>query len=215
MSDIKCFIFDMDGTLIDTEKIYRVMWPKATKEFGYEMSDEQCLQLRSLGAPYGRLKLEEFFGPDFPYLEVRTYRRKLVADYLEEHPIELKPGCVEILHFLKEKGIGRAICTSSDMERTTKYLKRLGLGDLFDHVISTAMVEKGKPAPDAYLYAVEQMGLPKEACVAVEDSPNGVQSAYAAGLRVIMVPDQSEPDEELKKLLFARVDSLLDLKKFV
>ena len=215
MSEIKCMIFDMDGTLIDTEKVYRKMWPLAVSQFGYTMTDEQCLQLRSLGSPYGRLKLQEFFGEDFPYDEVRTYRRKMVADYLAEHGIDLKPGCKEILDILKERGIARAICTSSDLERTTGYLKRLGLEGKFDKIICTAMVERGKPAPDAYVYAVEQMGFAKEACVAVEDSPNGVESAYAAGLKVVMIPDQSEPDEELSRMLYAKVDCLTDLVKLL
>ena len=215
MSKFRCLIFDMDGTLLDTEKVYRMMWPIACRKFGYEMSDEQALAMRSFGSPYGREKLEEFFGQDFPYTEVRTYRRKLVADYLAEHSTELKPGCIEILTYLKEKGIGRAICTSSNMERTAGYLKNLGLEGMFDRVISTEMVKRGKPAPDAYEYAVEQMGLSKEECLAVEDSPNGVMSAHAAGLPVVMVPDQTEPDEELSKLLYARVDCLTDLKKLV
>ena len=97
------------------------------------------------------------------------------------------------------------------MERATRYLKKIGLETYFDRIISATMVKEGKPSPDIYIYACEQLGLQPEKCLAVEDSPNGITSAYHAGCRVIMVPDQTEPEEELKALLSARVDTLSDL----
>ena len=101
------------------------------------------------------------------------------------------------------------------MERASRQLKETGIYEYFDEIVSAAGVERGKPAPDVYLAACRLLGEKPEDCVAVEDSPNGVRSAYDAGLRVIMVPDQTEPDEELKRLLYARVSSLLELPEAV
>ena len=112
------------------------------------------------------------------------------------------------LNYLKEHKITAAIATATDMQRTEKYLQLTGLRPYFDTLISATMVKEGKPSPDIYAYACEQLGLAPGECIAVEDSPNGVLSAYRAGCQVVMVPDQTEPDEELQKLLYARVDTL-------
>ena len=208
---IKAVIFDMDGTLIDTEKYFRICWPKAAEHFGYHMSDEQALSLRSLGRPFAQEHFREMFGEAFDYVKVREYRKKLMEECLAENGIALKPGAEKLLAFLKEKNILRAVATASDLERTNRYLKMVGIVDDFDRLISATMVEHGKPAPDIYAFACQELGFLPEECIAVEDSPNGVLSAYRAGCKVVMVPDQTEPDAELEKLLYARADSLADL----
>lgn len=209
---IKAVIFDMDGTLIDTEKYYRIFWPKTMREFGYEMSDAQALELRSLGRPFAPAKLKEWFGEDLDYWAVRNKRKDLMEECLDRVGIQRKSGALEAVQMLREKGITAAIATATDMERTNKYLRLVGLEGYFERLISATMVKEGKPSPDIYLYACEQLGLQPEECIAVEDSPNGVLSAYRAGCKVVMVPDQTEPDEELAKLLYARIDSLEELE---
>ena len=87
----------------------------------------------------------------------------------------------------------------------------MGLYGCFDKLISATMVKEGKPSPDIYLYACKQLGLRPEQCMAVEDSPNGVYSAFRAGCKVVMVPDQTEADEELQKCLYAKADTLYDI----
>jgi len=208
---IKAVIFDMDGTLIDTEKYYRVFWPKAMAEFGYHMTDKQALSMRSLGRPFAPARLKELFGEDVDYVKIRQRRKELMEEYIDKEGIPPKPGAIPFLTGLRSQGVITAIATSTDLERTAKYLKMAGLEGYFDEIISATMVKEGKPSPDVYLYACEKLGLKPEECIAVEDAPNGVLAAYRAGCKVIMVPDQTKPDEELRKCLHACVNSLEDI----
>jgi DNA helicase-2/ATP-dependent DNA helicase PcrA len=172
------------------------------------------LELRSLGRPFAPERFKEWFGEDCDYHSIREYRRTLVADIIKEQGIPLKPGAKEILAWLREHGILTCIATANEYERTKGYLLKLGLFDCFDRIICSDMVKLGKPAPDIYAYACEQLGLMPSQTFAVEDSPNGVTSAYLAGCNVIMVPDLSQPDEELSQKLYAKVDTLMDIRKF-
>ncbi|MCR5592216.1 MAG: HAD family phosphatase [Saccharofermentans sp.] len=211
---IKAVIFDLDGTLTDTEKFYQKAWPQALEHYGYKCEPWMPLELRSLGRPFAPLKFKEWFGEDFDYDRVRSYRKKLIEEYLKPG-IPLKPGAVEILDYLRESGITVAMATANDIERTKRYLGRIGLLDKFDRIICADMVKQGKPAPDIYSYACESLGLGPGQTIAVEDSPNGVRSAAAAGCKTVMIPDLTEPDEELGKLLYARIDRLIDLKELI
>ena len=122
--------------------------------------------------------------------------------------MEVKPGIRELLQYLKEHGIRTAIATSSPIERTVRYLSSVGLDKSFDELVSGYMVEMGKPEPDIYLYAAEKLGVKPSECMVLEDSPAGILAAHRAGCLPVMIPDQDEPDEDTKKLLFATVDRL-------
>jgi DNA helicase-2/ATP-dependent DNA helicase PcrA len=210
---IKAVLFDMDGTLIDTEKYYRIFWPKAMAEFGYQMTDEQVLSMRSLGRPFAPARLKEWFGEDLDYYAIRARRTEIMEECLDKEGVQLKPGAVEILEELRRRGIPAAVATATPPERTEKYLNLTGIRPYFSQIISATQVKEGKPSPDIYLYACEQLGLDPSECMAVEDAPNGILAAYRAGLRVVMVPDQTGPTEELKKYLFACVPRLDDVGK--
>ncbi|MBP5669134.1 MAG: HAD family phosphatase [Lachnospiraceae bacterium] len=210
---IRAVLFDMDGTLIDTEKYYRVFWPKAMAEFGYHMTDEQVLSMRSLGRPFAPARLKEWFGEELDYYAVRARRTEMMEAQLDIDGIRLKPGAVEILEELRRRGILAAVATATPPERTEKYLGLTGIRPYFSKIISATQVKEGKPSPDIYLYACEQLGLAPEECMAVEDAPNGILAAYRAGLRVVMVPDQTQPTEELQGMLYANVDRLDDLTR--
>lgn len=212
---IKAVIFDMDGTLIDTEKYYRIYWPKALAEFGFHMTDEQALAMRSLGRPFAPRQLKEWFGEELDYPTVRQRRKELMEVALQEDGIALKPGAKEILAYLRSKQVVTAVATATDLERAGKYLEQVGLKDSFDCIISAAQVKEGKPSPDIYLYACEQLGLAPEECIAVEDSPNGVRSAAGAGCKVVMVPDQTAPDEDLRASIWQVAENLMELQNFL
>ena len=212
---IEAVIFDLDGTLTDTEKYYQECWPKAVAHFGYKMEPYMPLELRSLGRPFAPLKFKEWFGEDFDYNQVREYRKGLVEEVISKQGIPLKKGAVEILTWLRENGILTALATANDYERTERYLKKIGLFEYFDKIICASMVKEGKPSPEICAFACKELALSPDKTIAVEDSPNGVRSAYGAGCNVVMVPDLTEPDEELKKCLYARVDELLDIKGLI
>ena len=138
-----------------------------------------------------------------------------MKEHIEKNGIEKKPGVDEILDYLRAKKIKTAVATATDPERTRQYLTQIGIYDKFDQIVSATTVKNGKPEPDVYLYACEQIHEKPGDCIAVEDSPNGILSAYRAGLSVVMVPDLTEPDEETAKLLYAKFDTLAGLKTII
>lgn len=192
--------FDMDGTLIDTEPYYNLCWCRAIREAGYPITREQALELRSLGRPHVYGHFERMYGKGFPYDAVRGRRKELMEELLQRDGIRLKPGAKELLEVLREKKLRCMIVTATDLERTGRYLERTGLTGYFDRLISAVMVEKGKPSPDIYEYACRVAERSPRACIAIEDSPNGVKSAAAAGCNVVMVPDLTQPEEALRRL---------------
>jgi HAD superfamily hydrolase (TIGR01509 family) len=127
---------------------------------------------------------------------------------LEKYGLEKKPGIDELLDYLKENDVKAAVATSTPIDLTLQHLEKVGLKDRFDRIVSAKQVVHGKPAPDVYLYACEQIGENPKDCIAIEDSPNGIKSAYAAGCRPIMVPDLTPPDDDIEKLLYGVADNL-------
>ena len=204
-------IFDLDGTLIDTEKLYRKYWPMALADYGYELSDERALMLRSLGRPFAPRQFRDWYGEDFDYDLIRKRRKEYVEGHIEKYGVELRPGVKEVLERLKSQNVTVAIATATDLERTEKYLKMTGIREYFSHIICATMVKNGKPAPDIYEYACEQLNASPSDCYAVEDAPNGVRSAHAAGLKVIFVPDQAPADDSIRDMIFAEIPIISDI----
>ena len=205
---IKGILFDMDGLILDTEKLYTRFWQEAANSLGYPMTREQAIGMRSLNREFGAAKLQSYFDRPIDYEAVRGKRIELMNAYIEREGVEAKPGIYELLEFLKEKGIKTAIATSSPIERTTQYLKSVGLENSFDKLISGYMVKKGKPEPDIYLMAAAELRLRPDECLALEDSQSGLISGSRAGCYPVMIPDQDEPTAETEEILFAKADSL-------
>lgn len=198
----------MDGLMIDTEKLLSRFWQESARLHGFNMTHEDVLGIRSLAAKYAEPKLKEKFGENFDYQSIRAKRIELMNAYILENGIETKKGLLELLNFLKINRYKIAVATATDFERTKMYLNKIGIFQYFDEIICGSMVENGKPEPDIYIKACEKLGVEPEFCIALEDSPNGILSAYRAGCKPVMIPDLSEPDEETRKLLFAKFDSL-------
>lgn len=212
--NVDTFFFDMDGTLLDTEGYYNICWCKAINEFGYPITSEEALELRSLGRPHVYGYFEERYGKNFPYEQIRSRRKELMEEMIARNGIALKPGAESVLSFLREKGKRCMIATATDTERTERYLKKTGIYEYFDRIISAAMVENGKPSPDIYEYACRAAKREPKQCIAIEDSPNGVKSAAAAGCRVIMIPDKTEPNDTLKQLCEGVFPSLTEARLY-
>ncbi len=201
--------------MLVSEKLLVKYWCQAANEAGFPMLREHALHIRSLHRRFAIPYLQGEFGEDFDYLRIRSRRMELMSEALAKHGLELKKGIRELLDFLREQGIPAAIATATDYERTKDYLGRVGIFDSFDRIVCATMVEYGKPKPDIYLYAAQQLGLDPSECMALEDSPNGVRSASGAGCVTVMVPDLTQPDEELLGLIYAKADSLLDVIQII
>ena len=204
-------LFDMDGVVLDTEKLYARFWAEAAHALGYPMTYEQALGMRSLNSAAGQAKLESYFGTGVSRAEMRKKRVELMDAYVAQFGVEAKPGIHELLDYLKGQGIRTAIATSSPMERAKSYLDSLGLTTKFDCICSGHDVAQGKPAPDIYLKAAASIGVPPENCLAIEDAPAGIESAHRAGCWPVLVPDLDGSNEEMRKTLYAEADSLSDI----
>ena len=208
---IRGILFDMDGLVLDTEKLYSRFWMAACHFYGYPMTVEQSLQMRSLSRTAGQEKLCSFFGPGISYPRVRAKRIELMDAFIRENGVEPKAGIFELLDHLDRRGIPTAITSSSPTERIGEYLKPLGLYSRFAKICSGHDVPKGKPEPDIYLHGAAQLGLKPEECLALEDSPAGILSAYRAGCLPVLIPDLDAPEEDTLPRLYAQADSLTDI----
>lgn len=205
---VRGIIFDMDGLMLDTEKLLMRFWIESANEHGFDMKKEHVLSIRSLAAKYASPKLKGIFGEEFDYFSVRSRRIELMNAYIRENGVEKKSGLDELLVYLKSNGYKIAVATATDKERAYMYLTSVGVWDYFDKFVCNSMVENGKPAPDIYLKACEELNLSPCECIALEDSPNGIKSAHTAGCLPVMVPDLSQPDEEILPLLYKKIDTL-------
>ena len=212
---IKGVLSDMDGVILDSEKLYVRFWCEAGRACGFPMEREHALGIRSMARPYAIEKLQGWFGKGFDYDEVRGRRIELMDAYVAVHGIEPKPGAELLLSYLKENGIKVALATATAKPLAEKYLGRVGLLKYFDAVASAKQVAHGKPAPDIYIYAAAQLGLKPGDCIALEDSPNGIRSAHAAGCKTVMVPDLDGATEEIAPLLYDIADGLADVVRII
>ncbi len=208
---IRGVLFDMDGLVLDTEKLYTRFWMEACHFYGFPMTREQALRMRAANSKLSEANLHEFFGPSADYRQIRAKRIELMDAHIEQYGVEPKPGLYELLTFLKERGIATAITSSAPMDRIRSHLKSLGLYDRFDRICSGYDVPWGKPAPDIYLKGARVLGLRPEECLALEDAPLGIESAFRAGCFPVMIPDQDQPDARTESMLFAKADSLADV----
>ncbi|MBO5163012.1 MAG: HAD family phosphatase [Ruminococcus sp.] len=211
---IKGAVFDMDGLMIDTEKLYLRYWKQAAADFGYTMEDKHVFAIRSLARKFSIPMLKGFFGEDFPTEEVRARRTELINAHIAEHGIVVKKGLFELLEYLKQHNIRIAVATATPQNRTMMYLDKINVLDYIDSVVCGDMVTTGKPDPEIYLTAAKALDLPPDECAAFEDSPNGIKAAYSAGCHAIMIPDMTPPENELLPMLSGVYESLDEAVNF-
>lgn len=212
----KAVVFDMDGVLLDTEKLYRMHWKKTGVAMGKtEAQMERICRLVAGGtSDHTRQVFAEELGEEFPYEECRRRTYEMMEQYIEKNGVDVKPGVVEVLNHLKENHIKTAVATSTKQALAEKRLKMTGIYDYFDALIYSDMVSRGKPNPDIYLKACEVLGVEPSEAIGVEDSINGIKACHAAGLYTVMVIDLIQPDKELFPYcnqIYASMTEMLDL----
>ena len=208
-------LFDMDGVVIDSERLFTRFWMESAADLGFPMTREQALQLRSLRREQGIEKMEAFFGPAANFDEIRAHRIELMEAHIARYGVDEKPGIRKLLALLKEKCIPCAITSSSALAVVRERLGRLGILEGFTALCSGKDVPNGKPFPDIYLAGAAAIGVAPEMCLAIEDSPTGLEAAWRAGCMGVFVPDQDQPDDVTLSRCFARADSLLDVMELL
>ena len=212
---LKAVIFDVDGTLLDTERIYIQAWKEAAAEQGYVMPDELLRKTRAIDAKVAAQILEEEIGNGFSYQKTRPIRVRIAEEIIERESPILKPGVLELLSFLREKGIRLSVASSTKTKTTKEHLQINGIADWFEVIVGGDMITKGKPNPDIFLKAAELLGEAPENCIVVEDSPAGIRAGSAAGMKTVLVPDQAAITQEIIDLSDVQMKSLLEMPAYV
>lgn len=207
---VSAAIFDMDGTMFDTERLSLEGWMAGCGSFGIPLTFEQFLLFRGHSIEENRKLFCGWFGSDAPYHEVRALRDRYISDFITREGIPVKPGLFELLSALKELGLRSCIATGTARPAAQKYWERSGVLPWFDCTICGNEVVNCKPDPEIFLRAAEKLGTDPGECVIFEDSPNGIKAALSSGSHLIIVPDLDEPGEDMKKASDAVCATLAD-----
>lgn len=195
-------IFDMDGLLLDTERISRDTMIAAMAERGYTMTEADFVPLIGVPDDINRRVMADRFGQAFDYDAMRVVQARLkAARWGNTRP--LRPGALRIVQTVATLGMPCAVATSSRRINADAHLGHMGLSEYFQAVLTRDDVANGKPAPDLYIAAAAALGIAPSACLALEDSHNGIRAAHAAGVPVIMVPDLLPPTDAIAALCIA------------
>lgn len=207
---MQAVIFDMDGTLVDTERVSQAAWRAAARDFDIVIPERILHAFVGCSIPNAMNMIDEEFGnPDFT---VRLFdRRHEIFEATWQDELALKPGAAEAVVAARATGAAVALATSSVRERAIASMERFDLMGLFDVAVFDEDIEHHKPAPDVYLVAADRLHVDPARCIAVEDSFNGVRAGAAAGMRVLMVPDYNEPTPEIRALCTEVLPTLHEL----
>ncbi|MBQ8053584.1 MAG: HAD family phosphatase [Lachnospiraceae bacterium] len=199
-------IFDMDGLMFDTERVYRDTWVRLADLYGVPHNPEFPKAVCGTSGSH----MVEVIHSYYPQVDAQRFCDdclRLVDESLQEE-VPVKKGLYEILEGMKRRGVKMAVASSSLPDLIRRNLSNAGVYDYFDAVISGTEVAHGKPAPDIFLLAAERIGLPASQCYVFEDGRNGIYAGVAAGCRTIMIPDLTEPDEEIRRICYGIYEDL-------
>ena len=201
-------IFDMDGLMIDSERVSVACWAQAAHELALPLADDFWLRFVGLGdRDCESLLLQHIDAGQVAALFARCHD---LYEARTQEGLPLRPGILDLLQLLHDHGVARAVATSTRQPRASRKLAAAGLLPFFEVVVTSSDVAHPKPAPDIYLLAAQKLGKDPARCLALEDSPAGIRAAVGAGMTAIQVPDLVHPDDDLRALGHRIVDSLAD-----
>ncbi len=212
---VKGVIFDVDGTLLNTERIYMAAWKQAGKNAGYDIPDEVLLKTRAISSKAANRIYKDAMGESFNYMDLHAERVRIAEAAIAQRDDLLMPGVADTLNWLKAHKVPMAVASSTVLEKTVSHLEHANVLQYFDAVVGGDMIEKGKPAPDIFLKAADMLGLQPEDCVVIEDSPAGIRAAYAAKMMPILIPDCVPENPETKAMSAAVLRSMEQLVAFL
>ncbi len=205
---IKAVLFDMDGTLLDSERVALKAWEYVIDKYNLDM--DLTLPIESIGLNYNSMvKLfHDRCGKDFPFEKYWKCAKQFFAEYESTNGIDVKAGFFELSDYLKSVGIKMYVATSTYHDSAIRNLTRAGIWEHFDGAVGGDEITNGKPDPEIFLKAAELSGCEKEECIVVEDSENGVKSAVNAGIKCVFIKDIKDIDPHLKKRAFCECADL-------
>ena len=190
-------LFDMDGTIFDTEQISYDCWAKAIEDMHLPIDLEDLIEdMYGLNSHTFEIFFHNRFGVDFPARELTELRERYTVETIESGGLPLKPGVPRVFEELKALGCRMGLVSSTVCEVIERYLTLAGLEGVFDTIVGGDSVQKGKPEPFCYLLAAERLGVDAKDCIVVEDTKNGVLAGSRAGMRTVLIPDRQRPDAE-------------------
>ncbi len=205
--DTKLVIFDMDGLIFDTERLFMEKKNGVLAAYGYPATREDYVQTIGLGGESLKAKLMELYGEDYPAEEITAKTRALVNRHMEEVGPGVKPGIVPLLCWLADRAIPCCVASSSSSDLVMRYLKLAGLENAFSFVLGGEQVKRSKPDPEMFLQACRLGGVQPNEALVLEDSENGIRGALAAEIPVICIPDLLYPRQELADQTLAVVET--------
>ena len=187
---IQAILFDLDGLMVDSEPLAKQAWRMLLARYGHSLDQGTVQDLFGLRSADSAQLVQERFSLPLSAEQVASQQKEIFGSLLQEDTLRTMPGLSDLLQAVDARGLIRAVATSSGRDWAAFALDAIGAGQGFAAVITSDLVRNGKPAPDIYLAVARALSLPPEACLALEDSPAGVQAAKAAGMRCVAVPNE-------------------------